>query len=152
MKSIVFTVCNTGKYTLIAFPSFQLLTFTISLYCRFMPNVSQTPRYSYNPAIATITTASTPRPSVKSPQVARWKSLTMRNLRNCYLSASTTALRPCMSSQKCAPYAWVLSKVGGRNTTDRTSLAHPVGSKYIYMGPCSGLTRYWPRWDHRTTP
>lgn len=101
---------------------------------------------------ATFTMASIPPPSVRSPAAAASRFLTIRSLLSFWLSQSTMDSRLCMSSPRCVPFEWALSRAGEQSTTDRTSPVLPAGLRFTSTGLCSGWIKSLLRWALRWTP
>ena len=74
--------------------------------------------------------------------------LTIRILRTFCPRQCIEDLRPCTSSQECAPFELALSRAGEQSTGARVSQAHHVGSSSVSTGPYSGWTKSLCKWPH----
>lgn len=92
----------------LSYPASSQESICITLEGRCTQNVWVTAVSSSRVATVTTTMASIPRLCVRFPVAAAWRFSTTRSLLSCWPSLSIMALRPFMSSPKCAPSAWAL--------------------------------------------
>ena len=78
--------------------------------------------------------------------------LTIRILRTFCPRQCIEDLRPCTSSQECAPFELALSRAGEQSTGARVSQAHHVGSSSVSTDPYSGWTKSLCKWPHPASP